>query len=90
MTVLTTLLLLLSVVLPLSAIIVWQQWLMAEKDKRWMRLFSASQGILPESMEAKPLAEEHPVIKAATRKRISIPIPGASMFRPNGGGKPHA
>jgi hypothetical protein len=80
----------LLVALPLIGVIVWQQWLMAEKDKRWMRLFSASQQIPVENMEDKPLAEEHPVIKAAVRKRISIPIPGASMFRPNGGGKPHA
>jgi len=86
----TILLVLLSVLLPCVGLMSWMILLMSKEREKWMRLFSASQGILPESMEARPLAEEHPVIKAAVRKRISIPIPGASMFRPNGGGKPHA
>jgi hypothetical protein len=81
---------LLSVVLLLVGIIVYQQWMMAEQTKRWMRIFcEGSLQINPNTMEEiKPLAEKSPEIRAAVRKRISVPIPGAGLFRPNGGTKP--
>ena len=81
---------LLSVVLLLVGIIVYQQWMMAEQNKRWMRIFCESYlQTTPNIMEQpKPLAEKSPEIRAAVRKRISVPIPGAGLFRPNGGTKP--
>ena len=81
----------LLVALPLVGVIAYQQWLMVQMNKRWMRIFcDSSLKINPVIMEdePKPLAEEHPVIKQIVRKRISVPIPGAGLFRPNGGTKP--
>lgn len=80
---------LLSVVLLLVGIIVYQQWMLAEQAKRWMRIFcESSLKTNPDIMEDKPLAEKHPVIEKAVRKRISVPLPGGQFFRPNGGHKP--
>jgi hypothetical protein len=81
---------LLSVIALLVGIIVYQQWMMAEQNKRWMRIFCESCLQTPPNTmdEPKPLAEKSPEIRAAVRKRISVPIPGAGLFRPNGGTKP--
>lgn len=50
------------------------------RQKRWMRIFSESRGIPAAIMENKQEAKE-PAVKLDTRKRVSIPVPGAQLFR---------
>jgi len=62
---------------------------MNEQTRAWMRLFSDKLGTNPAIMEAKQLLppEAPEVRQPDKRHRISVPIPGASLFRPNGGTK---
>lgn len=48
---------------------------------KWMRLFSLKQGITVESMENRPVPKEIVPPKEDTRRKMSIPVPGAQMFR---------
>lgn len=71
------------VVLPLVGGIVLQAWLQHQTTTRWMRLFSERLGVPPLIMEGEPHRSEPEETKRTPdmRKRISIPIPGASAFR---------
>jgi len=59
---------------------VLQQWLSHQNNAKWMRMFSVQQGIPLESMEGVKKSPV-PLIPEVPKKRISIPIPGAQMFR---------
>lgn len=76
------LLTLLITVLPLVGVIVWQQYLLMKTNEKWTRAFSAHVGLPPLIMESKPVLDEKVEMKKAdTRRRITVPIPGASLWR---------
>lgn len=62
---------------------------MNEQTRAWMRLFSDKLGTNPAIMDARPLLPpEGPEPRQPDKRhRISVPIPGAAMFRANGGTK---
>lgn len=78
--------LLLTVVF-LCGALAWLMWLMTRQNEKWMRLFCDKLGTNPSIMEAKSLlpADEKAPLKPDTRRRISVPLPGAGLFRSNGG-----
>lgn len=49
-------------------------------QRQWMRIFSLKQGIPIESTEVKREVMDLSA-KVDHRKRVSIPVPGADMFR---------
>ena len=78
-----SLVLCLAAVLGLLALVLQQTMRMQE---RWMRLFSDRLGTNPAIMESKSLLPTEPEPKQPDKRhRISVPIPGAALFRSNGG-----
>jgi hypothetical protein len=83
----TTILLLLSMVLPLLGVIALQAVLHDRTQRKWMAIFCETQGI-PAAIMAGKLshtsdASDKTPLKPDTRKRISIPLPLPAL-RPNG------
>ncbi len=73
-------LLLLLVVLVMAGALVAQQVLHNRQTEKWMRSFLDKQGIPMHIMEGNP---EPAIVKSqpTPRARISVPIPGAAMWR---------
>ena len=74
---------LLLLVLPLAALLALETWLHHRQTKMWMRLFSERYlQTNPIIMEDKAALDEMlPKPPEPPRKRISVPIPGASLFK---------
>lgn len=76
------LLLALLLVLPFASLCALLIWQMCRMQTRWMRLFSESSlKTNPAIMEDKAALEEVLPLPLAPRKRISVPLPGASLFK---------
>lgn len=48
---------------------------------RWMKIFCEMRGIPSDIMDTNPAPKEEAKPKIDKRQRMSIPIPGADMFR---------
>ena len=73
---------LLMVILLLVLVIGAQQWLHHRETTKWMRLLSFKEHIPQTIMEGSDLTPPGaPAEKRDTRRRISMAIPGAALFR---------
>lgn len=76
------LLLPLIIALPLVGVIVWQQHAMMQMNERWTRAFSAHLGLPPAIMGPSPVRDDKVEMKKVdTRRRITVPVPGAQLWR---------
>lgn len=78
---------LLSVALLALLLDFYQEWNRSASEKRWQKIFCEMHSIRASILEETPAEAATAAPKPDLRKRISIPLPGASLWR-NGGAKP--
>lgn len=67
-------------ILFLCALAGWLAWLNHQNQTMWMRIFCAERHLPPTTMETKRDAPVTLEPKPTPRHRVSIPIPGASLW----------